>query len=99
MFEYASVSSSGYDTDSLVGQINERAAGGWEVVSIVAAGSGVTAFLKRESTGASSPTTPEVAAEPVVTEPAGWGAQPESDQSMADIAPETVAATDTSFIE
>jgi hypothetical protein len=45
MFEYASVSASAYDVNSLVGKLNEKASDGWEVVSIVPTGGDVTAFL------------------------------------------------------
>jgi hypothetical protein len=49
MFEYASVSASAYDVNSLVGKLNEKASDGWEVVSIVPTGGDVTAFLKRSA--------------------------------------------------
>ena len=49
MFEYASVRSSLYDTTRLVSKINEQAGDGWEVVTIVATGGDVTAFLQRSS--------------------------------------------------
>jgi hypothetical protein len=52
-FEYASVSASAYDVNSLVGKLNEKAADGWDVVSIVPTGGDVTAFLKREASAAS----------------------------------------------
>jgi hypothetical protein len=55
MFEYGSVSASAYDVNSLVGKLNEKAAEGWEVVSIVPPGGDVTAFLKRQGNGAGSP--------------------------------------------
>lgn len=50
MLEYASVSASSYDPAALVARLNEKSAEGWSVVSIVATGSDVTAFLSREST-------------------------------------------------
>jgi Protein of unknown function (DUF2510) len=99
MFEYASVSASAYDTTSLVSKINEQAAAGWEVVTIVATGGDVTAFLKREA-GDDRSTNGEVAAVAevvAVSEPAGWGAEPEP---MPDEVPaEGVVATETAFIE
>jgi hypothetical protein len=49
MFEYASVSASAYDVNSLVGKLNEKASDGWEVVSIVPTGGDVTAFLRRST--------------------------------------------------
>src|SRR6476659_2435044 len=106
MFEYASVSASAYDTTSLVSKINEQASAGWEVVTIVATGGDVTAFLKREASEDSS-TNGEVSASELgaaavaVGEPAGWGTEPTSEPEPVpeDIAPETVVATDTAFIE
>ena len=108
MFEYASVSASAYDTTSLVSKINEQASAGWEVVTIVATGGDVTAFLKREASDDSS-TNGEVAAAEIgaagaaaaVSEPSGWGAEPtpEPEPVPEEIAPETVVASDTAFIE
>lgn len=104
MFEYASVSASAYDTTSLVGKINEQAASGWEVVTIVATGGDVTAFLKREASDSDdSSTNGEVAVAEVVavSEPAGWAAEPTPEpEPMPDEVPaEGIAATDTAFIE
>ena len=103
MFEYDSVSASAYDTTSLVGKINEQASSGWEVVAIVATGGDVTAFLKREATDDSSTNGDvAVAAEVIaVAEPAGWAAEPtpEPEPVPEVVAPETIAASDTAFIE
>jgi hypothetical protein len=63
MVEYASVRSSLYDIDTLVSQLNERAAEGWEVVQILSTGGDVTAVLRR---------SPE--AEAPAVEDAGYGA-------------------------
>ena len=52
MSEYAAVSSSSYDIDSLVAKLNERAAAGWDVVSVVSTGGEVSAILRRDSGGA-----------------------------------------------
>jgi hypothetical protein len=104
MFEYASVSASAYDTTSLVSKINEQASAGWEVVTIVATGGDVTAFLKREASEDSA-TNGEVAVAEIVavSEPAGWGTEPAVEPEPApvpeDIAPDTVTASDTAFIE
>ena len=49
MQEFASVSASSYDPAALVAKLNEKAADGWSVVSIVPTGGDVTAFLSRES--------------------------------------------------
>jgi hypothetical protein len=98
MFEYASVSASAYDVTSLVSKVNEQAAAGWELVSIVPTGGDITAFLKRSSTnGEASSGVAAAAGAGAVAEPAGWGAEPEPEP--ADIQPETVRASDTSFIE
>ena len=68
MFEYSSVSASSYDPGALVAKLNEAAAEGWDVVSIVPTGGDVSAFLRREAGGSA-------AAEEVVAEVApaeGW---------------------------
>jgi hypothetical protein len=100
MFEYASVSASAYDTTSLVAKINEQASSGWEVVTIVATGGDVTAFLKREATDDGSTNgdvgAPEIVAV-AVAEPAGWAAEPEPVPD--EIPSEGIAASDTAFIE
>jgi hypothetical protein len=49
MYEYSSVSASSYDPGALVAKLNEAAADGWDVVSIVPTGGDVSAFLCRES--------------------------------------------------
>ena len=100
MFEYASVSAPAYDTASLITKINEQAAGGWEVITIVATGGDVTAFLKRASDGGASG-----AAAAAATEPAGWGTEPVAavepePEPIQDVIPEdSVVASDTAFIE
>ena len=98
MFEYASVSASAYDVTSLVSKVNEQATAGWELVSIVPTGGEITAFMKRASTnGGAEASAVAAAGAGAVSEPAGWGAEPEPEP--ADIQPETVQASDTSFIE
>ena len=97
MSEFSSVSASSYDVEGLVAKLNERAADGWDVVSVVSTGGEVAAILRRESNGSSSSMAGAVAASapvaavasvveaaPVVedvpspvSEPAGWGAEPE----------------------
>jgi Protein of unknown function (DUF2510) len=47
MLEYASVTASAYDVDSLVGKLNAHASQGWEVTSVVAAGGDVVAIMHR----------------------------------------------------
>lgn len=100
MFEYDSVSASAYDTTSLVGKINEQASAGWELVSIVATGGDITAFLKREASEDSSTNGDVTATEIIaVTEPAGWSSEPEPEPIPEDIAPDSITTSDTAFIE
>ncbi|HWL43944.1 MAG TPA: DUF2510 domain-containing protein [Ilumatobacter sp.] len=47
MLEFDSISVSTYEAASLAPQLTERSAAGWQVVSIVSAGSSVTAYLSR----------------------------------------------------
>jgi hypothetical protein len=54
MQEFSSVTASSYDADSLAPLLNEKAADGWSVVSIVAAGTNIVAYLQREADAASS---------------------------------------------
>ena len=49
MQEFSSVTASSYDADSLAPLLNEKAADGWSVVSIVAAGTNIVAYLQREA--------------------------------------------------
>ena len=49
MQEFSSVSASAYDAESLTSQLNAKSADGWDVVSIVSAGSNVVAYLSREA--------------------------------------------------
>lgn len=68
MQEFSSISVSTYDPDALVGQLNDKAADGWDVVSIVPTGSTITAYLSREANGES--TTADDGAAAVIPEPA-----------------------------
>ena len=79
MQEFSSVTASSYDAESLAPLLNEKAADGWSVVSIVAAGTNIVAYLQRETDGATAAETPaaEAPAEetpvedtPAVDEPA-----------------------------
>jgi hypothetical protein len=90
MNEFVTVSSSSYDPAGLASQLTEKSADGWTVVAIVPTGGDVTAFLTRESSGASNTAsadstsmTNSAAAEPAVehapataTEPDGWAVAP-----------------------
>ena len=53
------MSASSYDPAALVAKLNEAAADGWDVVSIVPTGGDVSAFLRREG----STSDDEIAAE------------------------------------
>lgn len=79
MQEFSSVTASSYDAESLAPLLNEKAADGWSVVSIVAAGTNIVAYLQRENDGAAAaePAAVETPAEetpaeesPAVDEPA-----------------------------
>jgi hypothetical protein len=105
MQEFSSVTASSYDAESLAPLLNEKAADGWSVVSIVAAGTNIVAYLQREtdgavaepeSTEAATEAATEVVTEPVVEaapaavdEPAGWASAPE--ETPAEEAPAEVA--------
>jgi len=89
MQEFSSVSASSYDPAALAAKLTEKSAEGWSVVSIVPTGGDVTAFLSRESSGASSaaPAPAAVVVTPAVVvapepapaaEPAGWAVAPEA---------------------
>lgn len=49
MQEFSSVTASSYDADALAPLLNEKSAEGWEVVSIVAAGTNIVAYLSRDA--------------------------------------------------
>ena len=104
MNEFVTVSSSSYDPASLASQLTEKSADGWTVVAIVPTGGDVTAFLTRESSGASTKADShdtasmqsEPAAEPAMsssstaTEPDGWAVAPASSPAEP-VAPYTPA--------
>jgi hypothetical protein len=91
MQEFSSVTASSYDAASLAPLLNEKAADGWSVVSIVTAGTNIVAYLQREAgehAADAAPATevPEVEDIAVtavdetpspVAEPAGWATAPE----------------------
>jgi hypothetical protein len=63
MQEFSSVTASSYDAESLAPMLNDKAADGWSVVSIVAAGTNIVAYLQRESgehSGTAAPAAEEV---------------------------------------
>ena len=65
MQEFSSVTASSYDPDSLAPLLSEKAVDGWSVVSIVAAGTNIVAYLQREADEhAFEPTVDSAAEEP-----------------------------------
>ena len=62
MQEFSSVTASSYDADSLAPLLNEKAADRWSVVSIVAAGTNIVAYLQREADDTADDTTDDTAA-------------------------------------
>lgn len=107
MQEFSSVIASSYDADSLAPILTEKARDGWSVVSIVAAGTNVVAYLSRDAgtsdadAAPADSTTTEPADAPTqvftpsaaaaVEEPAGWGAVDDGPASMETIDTQTSA--------
>ncbi len=90
MQEFTSISASSYDPAALATKLTEKSADGWTVVGIVPTGGDVTAFLCRQSSGASAVVaTP--AAEPAASSPVASGA----DSFAPSLAASTVAAVVT----
>ncbi len=105
MQEFSTVSASAYDADSLTTQLNDKSADGWDVVSIVSAGSNVVAYLSRESSGEAAAaavaagTSEEVAAaeeaadtDSPVEEPSGWAVADPTPSDAAVVATAAAAA-------
>ena len=107
MQEISSVTASSYDAEALAPLLTEKAAEGWAVISIVAAGTNIVAYLSRDSADADVPAAEiETEAAPTLPgddapvsdaaadadEPAGWGTAPDND--VADLAAQ-VGAEDT----
>jgi len=107
MQEFSSVTASSYDADSLAPLLNSKAADGWSVVSIVAAGTNIVAYLQREADDAATPhetvdTTLDSGDELATSEPT-YGDTPTlgdtpSDETPADEAPVEEAAPGASPI-
>jgi hypothetical protein len=79
MHEFDTVSSS--SAADLARALTQRSADGWEVVSIVANGADVTAFVRRETTSVSAMRSADMSPQAAstsssTTEPAGWGSEP-----------------------
>jgi hypothetical protein len=86
MQEFSSVTASSYDADSLAPMLNDKAVDGWSVVSIVAAGTNIVAYLRREAgehVGTAAPAAEELlVAESMQDAPADE--TPAHDQGPAD---------------
>jgi hypothetical protein len=101
MQEFSSVTASSYDAESLAPMLNDKAADGWSVVSIVAAGTNIVAYLQREAgdhTGTAAPAAEEVLVEES-THDAPSDETP-ADETPADETPadEGPAADDAPFV-
>ena len=79
MQEFSSVTASSYDAESLAPLLNEKAADGWSVVSIVAAGTNIVAYLQREADEAAVPADDAPAIDTATTE-----VDSTSEESVAD---------------
>jgi len=97
MQEFSSVTASSYDAESLAPLLNEKAADGWSVVSIVAAGTNIVAYLEREADEAAAAPADDVAA----TDPTAPDATPDADESAADspFVPVAAAAAATAAVD
>ena len=51
MQEFSSVTASSYDADALAPLLSAKSAEGWDVISIVSAGTNIVAYLSREASG------------------------------------------------
>ena len=110
MLEYASVTASAYDVDSLVGKLNAHASQGWEVTSVVAAGGDVVAIMHRVRSTADAapaeagaaeeaPVTAVVATEPVAEEAAPLVEEvPAFSEAASSVAEDAVPAVEASPI-
>ena len=107
--EFVSIKVSSFDHAALATSLTTRAADGWDVVSVVAVGNDIVAYLSREtlagSTDATSSSTSASTSASVTgtastsgaSEPAGWAAAATSDAASAPTqAMSTTAAAETS---
>ena len=78
MQEFDSVSAPASDPAALVAVLNARSALGWSVVSIVASGGDVTAFLSREASAGSASSSASASVSTPAAEPQGWAVAPTS---------------------
>jgi hypothetical protein len=103
MQEFSSVTASSYDADSLAPLLNEKAADGWSVVSIVAAGTNIVAYLQREADEAAVPADEAPTRDTATDEPATATDEPATatDEPAADspFVPAAAAAAATAVVE
>ena len=90
MQEFSSVTASSYDADSLTPLLNEKAADGWSVVSIVAAGTSIVAYLQRESDGSADTS---VASDDTSSSTTDDTSSPTSDDTSSPLIDESSAPT------
>jgi hypothetical protein len=74
MREYSSVSAPSADPSALTALMNDRAAQGWTVITIVPTGADLTAFLTRDTASGAANVSIGSAAS---GEPSGWAAAPD----------------------
>ena len=86
--EFSAVTASSYDADALVPLLNEKAAEGWDVVSIISAGTNVVAYLQRATPG--DAVVDDVAAEQAIAE--AMGVEAVAEQAIADAMVQEAAA-------
>lgn len=75
MREYSSVSAPSADPSALTALMNDRAAQGWTVITIVPTGADLTAFLTRDT--ASGAANVSIGSTTATGEPSGWAAAPD----------------------
>lgn len=107
MKEFVSIKVSSFDHAALATSLTSKAADGWDVVSVVAVGNDIVAYLSREtltastakssSTVTATSTSAPITATTSGTEPAGWAAADTTDAASAPTqAMSTTAAAETS---
>jgi len=95
MQEFSSVTASSYDADSLAPMLAEKSADGWSVISIVAAGTNIVAYLQREADESAAEAVDETPADtpvPEIITEADVAADDEAPESTDDVAPYVPAA-------
>lgn len=96
MKEFVSVKVSSFDHAALATTLTTKSSEGWDVVSVVAVGNDIVAYLSRETAARTSPTPTNASSTTTVSasathEPSGWGAARTTDAAAS--APTQVVAT------